>query len=647
MKGKLYLSLAVLCAVITSREAKAQRCYWQQHIDYRIDAQLDVHTNRLTGTERVVYTNHSPDTLHRVFFHLYWNAFQPGSMMDVRSRQLGKIVLGLDEKGDSVRDWDPRVRDRIEHLTPEEIGYDSVTRISMDGKPQRKIYHETILEVPLDKPIPPDDSATFDLAFKCQVPIQIRRSGRDNAQGVRYSMSQWYPKMSEYDIHGWHPTPYVAREFYGVWGDYDVRITLDKSYLVGATGYLQNPGEIGYGYEKPGTHAKRPGGNTLTWHFKAPQVHDFVWAADPEYRHIYQEASNAAHTVIHVIYKKGNAAQDAAWHNLLTAAIRVLPYMEKQFGPYPFKQYSFIQGGDGGMEYPMATLIKSASLGAAFHEWMHSWYQMMMGTNESTVPWMDEGFTTYAEQKVSFYYYHAFADSVFNDNPAGRRSMLARLDTSLPLGESAAYKGYYRLVQSGLAEPMTTHADHYSTNFAYGQNAYSKGAVFLEQLGYIIGTEALHQVLLDYYNQWRFKHPDANDFIRVAEKATGIKLDWYLEYWVKTIKVIDYGIDSVRAQDGGTVVTLERIGEMPMPIDLVVTYKDGRKVMHYIPGYLMFGAKPNEDPGDKRVVHTPWRWTNPTYTLTLPGDTSRIRSIEIDPSQRMADINRSNNRRDF
>jgi hypothetical protein len=623
--------------------AAAQHCYWQQRVKYTMNVRMNVEANRLTGTQHLEYRNNSPDTLHRVFFHLYWNAFQPGSMMDVRSRQLGKIVLGVNQKGDSVRDWDSRVRDRIAHLTPAEIGYDSVMAIKMNGRPQKMIYHETILEIPLDKPIPPHSQTRFDLRFKCQVPVQIRRSGRDNAEGVRYSMSQWYPKLSEYDFEGWHPTPYVAREFYGVWGDYDVSITIDKGYLLGATGYLQNAREIGYGYEKPGTKVNRPHTPTLTWHFYAPEVHDFVWAADPDYKHISAVADNAAHTVINVIYK-ADSAHDAAWHQLLKAAVRVLPFIEKHFGPYPFKQYSFIQGGDGGMEYPMATLIKSASLGTAFHEWMHSWYQFMMGTNESMLPWMDEGFATYAEGKVSFYYYHAFADSVFKNNMAEGKKMLDRLDHELPLGESGSYRGYDYLVKSGLAEPMTTHADHYNTNFAYGENAYSKGAVFVEQLGYIVGDRVLDSILLAYYRQWRFKHPDANDFMRVAEKVSGIKLDWYLEYFVKTTKVIDYGIDSVTGDHGHTRIRLRRIGQMPMPIDLVITYKDGHQEMQYIPMYMMFGKKPNEDSSVHRVVHPAWPWTNPVYDMVVPGAKSAIESIEIDPSHRMADVDRSNNK---
>ncbi len=623
----------------------AQSTYWQQKVDYKMEVRLDVKTNRLTGKQHLTYWNNSPDTLHKVFFHLYWNAFQPGSMMDVRSRQLGKIILGYSASGDTVRDWDRRVRDRIQHLTPKEIGYDSVLSITMDGRPQKMIYHETILEVPLGQPIAPKSKVDFELDFKDQVPLQIRRSGRDNAEGVRYSMSQWYPEIAAYDKKGWHPTPYIAREFYSNWGDFDVSITLDKDYVVAGTGYLQNADEIGYGYQEKGVSVDHTEDNTLTWHFKAPNVIDFVWGADPNYKHISAVADNKAHTVIHVFYKDtGNAKKAKKWHNLLKAALRVLPFIEKHFGPYPYKQYSFIQGGDGGMEYPMATLVKGPSLGTAFHEWMHSWYQMMLATDETKVPWMDEGFVTYAEKQISYYYYHAFADSIYKDRPTAKAKKMKALK-KLPKAEFAAYDSYYRLVRSGLAEPMTTFSDHYMTNYAYGQNAYSKGAVFLNQLGYIVGQKNLDKILLSYYWNWRFKHPDPQDFIRIAEKVSGLHLDWYKEFWINTTKVIDYGIDSVESRGDQTAIYLHRHGQMPMPLDVVVTYKDGHKEICYVPAYLMFGNKPNENEGLKRRIYRPWSWTNPTYKIPLPVNKSQIKSVEIDPSERMADVDRKNNKK--
>lgn len=650
MAKMAYYSLFFL--LLTGLRSQAQSDRWQQRVRYTMHVNMDVSANRFTGKQVLEYTNNSPDTLTKVFYHLYWNAFQPGSMMDVRSRELGKTVLQTDRKGNPIRDWDSRVTDRIEHLSPDEIGYQKVLSLTMNGRPQTFKTEETILVVTLDKPILPHTTVTFDLSFEAQVPLQIRRSGRDNVDGVRYSMSQWYPKMCEYDYEGWHPTPYVAREFYGVWGDYDVDITIDKHYMLGGTGYLLNANQIGYGYEAAGIKVPAPTGPTLTWRFTAPNVHDFMWAADPDYVHLTRKVSGGR--TIHVLYKKNkdlltrafNALPDSVkakyemnpdnyitendkrWTEVADAAVKVLPYIEKRFGPYPWKQYSFIQGGDGGMEYPMSTLIVSPSLGGAFHEWMHSWYQGMLGTNEGMYPWMDEGFTTYAEGEVS-----AFYRSV-----TGKPAM-----PGLPEHQSASYKSYFNLVKSGLEEPMTTHADHFNTNYAYSIASYSKGAIFMCQLGYVIGDSLRDKTLLEYYRLWRFKHPNASDFMRVAEKVSGLKLDWYKEYWVNTTKTIDYGIDSLWEDAGKTFVRIKRFGQTPMPVDLQLTFQDGSTEMLYVPLNQMFGEKPNELSRTPRVVFDPWPWTNPTYTVQSSHHLRDIIRVEIDPSQRMADIDRRNN----
>jgi hypothetical protein len=402
----------------------AQPNRWQQRVKYVMDINMDVVTNRFSGKQQLQYTNNSPDTLNRVFYHLYWNAFQPNSMMDARSRHLGEITIG------GKPDWDERVQDRILKLKETEIGYQKVKWVKLNGVAQQLIEHETILEVRLNNPILPGSTVALDMEFDAQVPLQVRRSGRDNPQtGVRYSMSQWYPKLCEYDYEGWHPTPYVAREFYGVWGDYEVKINIDKNYTIGGTGYLQNAQQIGYGYETVGTKVMAPAGAKHTWHFIAPNVHDFMWAADPEYQHLVRNTGSGV--VLHVLYHKKNAevlqkvfndlpvdakktysndvkkfidSWDVQWKEVADAAVIVLPFIETMFGKYPYKQYSFIHGGDGGMEYPMGTLLVGPGLGTVFHEWMHTWYQMLLGTNESQYAWMDEGFTSYASTLVSAYY---------------------------------------------------------------------------------------------------------------------------------------------------------------------------------------------------------------------------------------------------
>ncbi|MET0637184.1 MAG: M1 family metallopeptidase [Chitinophagaceae bacterium] len=588
----------------------AQPNRWQQKVKYRMDIDMNVNTNQFTGKQKLEYWNNSPDTLGKVFYHLYFNAFQPGSMMDTRSIRQGTIQVGRGA------DWDGRVQDRIRNLKPDEIGYQKILKLTMNGRPQKFEVLETILEVKLDKPIAPGAKVVFDMDFEAQVPLQVRRSGRDNPNtGIRLSMSQWYPKICEYDYEGWHPTPYVAREFYGVWGDFEVNISIDKSYILGGTGYLQNANQIGYGYETPGTKVVRPAGDKLTWKFVAPNVHDFMWAADPEYKHLTRQVRNA--TTLHLLYKAtGPAAK--TWEDILDKAVQALPYIDKTFGPYTYKQYSFIQGGDGGMEYPMATLL--AGPGAWLHEWMHNWYQGIMATNESLYAWMDEGFTSYAEERVSAY-----------------------LDSTTGFAQEGNYKGYFSLVKSNKEEPLTTHADHFNLNFAYSQAAYSKGAVFMEQLGYITGAETRDRILLDYYRVWKFKHPNAADFIRLSEKQSDLKLDWYKEYWVNSIKTIDYAFDSLWEDGGKTKIRIRRIGLMPMPIDLQLTFKDGTSEMHYVPLDLMYGIKPAEN-SIPRKVYPAWKWTSETYIVETDRRLGDLSIAEIDPSMRMADVERKNNR---
>ncbi len=610
---------------------------WQQRVSYKMNIDMDAAKNQFKGKQTLEYSNNSDKSLNRVFYHLYFNAFQPNSSMDVRSRELGKTV------NNGRADWDPRVRDRISKLKPDEIGYQKIISLKMNGVPQPFKYHETILEVNLTKNLLPKTKVVFEMEFEAQVPLQVRRSGRDNpTTGVRLSMSQWYPKMCEYDYEGWHPTPYIAREFYGVWGDFDVTINIDKEYKLGGTGVLVNANEIGWGYDKPGTELKTIAAAKRSWHFVGKNIHDFVWAADPDYVHLSRQTYKGGPTV-HVIYnyKENAPANDTAWKEMADAAVTVLPFIEKNFGKYPYPQYSFIQGGDGGMEYPMATLLNSSGLGTAFHEWMHSWYQMMLGTNESMYAWMDEGFTEFSSQLVDDYYTEKVRRVKGAKDAAGMR-YYDSVGARLPLHHAGSYASYFALAQSKVEEPMTTHADHYNTNFAYSLDAYSKGSVFVTQLGYIVGEQTRNKILLAYYNKWRFKHPNANDFLQIAQDVSGMQLDWYKEWWINTTKKIDYGIDSLWEENGVSNIRLKRVGLVPMPIDLVLTKKDGSTEMHTIPLNLMFAAK-KEDNGEKMIVNEAWRWTHPTYTLQIKNRLTDYKKIEIDATQRMADVDRKNN----
>ncbi len=600
------LCIGLCCAL----GVHAQPDRWQQRATYEMEVDMDVETNRYTGTQTLTYTNNSPDTLTHVFYHLYFNAFQPNSMMDVRSR--------------TIADPDRRVGDRIYNLSEEEIGFLRVKSLKHAGNAIAFEEVGTILEVPLETLIMPGATTTFEMEFEGQVPLQVRRSGRDSAEGVRYSMSQWYPKMCEYDYEGWHPNPYIGREFYGIWGDFDVKITIDSAYLVGGTGYLQNPQEIGHGYEKPGSKVRRKKGDKLTWHFKAPDVHDFMWAADPDYIHYTKQVPNGP--TLHFIYQDDEEIREN-WEALGDYTVKAFQFMNENFGKYPYEQFSTVQGGDGGMEYPMSTLITGkrslrSLVGVTVHELIHSWYQGVLATNEALYPWMDEGFTSYASAATMF--------ELFPPN----QPVVNKFEGS--------YNGYFALVQSGMEEPISTHSDHYATNRAYGIAAYSKGAVTLHQLGYIIGEETMMEGMRRYFHTWKFKHPNVNDFKRVMEKHSGIELDWYFEHWVNTTNTIDYGLGQVRPQGEETLLTLHRHGNMMMPIEVMVVYKDGSVELFYIPLRMMRGIKAPEN-DLKRTVMEDWPWTYPEYTMAIPAKYENIASIIIDPSQRLADVAPENN----
>lgn len=596
----------------------AQRTYWQQEIDYKMNIDVDVDKHQYKGTQKIVYTNNSPDELTRVYFHLYFNAFQPGSMMDVRSR--------------TIADPDGRVRDRISKLSDDEIGYQRINSLKQDGKDVKFTHEGTILVVELNKPIKSGAKTTFDMNWDAQVPLQIRRSGWSNSEGVEFSMSQWYPKMVEYDYTGWNPNPYIGREFHGVWGDFDVKITIDQDYVVGGTGVLQNPNEIGHGYEKPGTKINRKKPGPITYHFVAENVIDFFWGADPDFIHTTAQVPNGPK--LHFFYQENvdkeatpeeNAAYKKHWEQLPELTVKGFEYASKHFGKYPYPQFSTVQGGDGGMEYPMGTLITGGRslgslIGVTVHEFYHSWFQGVLATNEALFAWMDEGFTSYASAET----------------------MLHIFDRESDFPYAGSYRGYYSIVESGLEEPLTTHADHFNTNRAYGSASYSKGAVYLGQMSYIIGEKAFRKAMLTYFDTWKMKHPTAADFLRVMEKESGMVLDWYNEYFVNTTKTIDYGIRALVGDENKTVIELERVGLMPMPIDVLVEYTDGSSEMFYIPLRIMRGEKPAEN-DMKRTVLEDWPWTNPTYTFDIPVSGTSVKRVSIDPSRRLADIEQSNN----
>ncbi len=603
--------LKILLTLIVSglvSHISAQTYRWQQRVEYKMEIDFDDKNHQFQGKQILKLWNNSPDTLSKIYYHLYFNAFQPNSDMDIRSSQLP--------------DPDSRIGDRIGYLSEHEQGFHTINLIKQANAKLNFSVAGTILEVKLHKVLPPGMSTQIEMNFSSQVPVQIRRSGRNNQEGIAYSMAQWYPKLCNYDEQGWHTSPYIAREFYAPFGDFFVTISMDKKYCIAAGGILLNPHEVGCGYSNQSTTRVKK-----IWKFSALNVHDFVWAADTAYTHTTFKRKNGC--LLRFFYKKNEKTADN-WSRLPIIIDKALDFIEPKYGPYPYKTYSFIQGGDGGMEYPMATLITAnrsinSLVGVSIHELMHSWYQMMLATNESLYPWMDEGFTSFTEAEVINYL---------------KKEKLLEGEAD-PDPQLENILNYTSFAVKGQEEPLSTHSDHYNTNRAYGVGSYVKGAVCLAQLKYIMGQEPFDKALLDYYWKWRFRHPNPNDFFRIMEKASDLELDWFKEYFVYSTKLVDYKIDTVFSSNQNTICKLQRVELFPMPVEIEVTLKNNTKKMYYIPLNLMLGRK--QFPLEENIINLPaWSWVNPNYEFTINENISNVQKIKLNPQQQLIDINSKN-----
>ena len=594
---KLFFTLLTLFLFNTVQSQN----YWQQNADYNIFVDVNAKTNSYKGNQEIIYTNNSRDTLNKVFFHLYFNAFKVGSDMAVRLKN-----------GDDIN---TRFDVDISKLMPEEEGFLKVNNLKQDNLSVETYVSDTILEVTLANPILPGNSSVFTMDFKGQVPITIRRAGRDSPMGVKFSMAQWYPKISEYDYEGWNTAPYTGREFHGVWGDFDVSIKIDEDYIVAASGYLQESDPSNY---KLGIKS----GKKRIWNFLAPKVHDFTWAADPDYIHdIYQGANGVQLN----FYYKNDPEIIENWKALQPVTAELLNFFNKNIGTYPYKQYSVVQGGDGGMEYSMLTLVNSGKdfvplVSVTSHELAHAWFQGVLATNEMNHEWMDEGSASFfGDLAESFVLGSDFTNSI-----------------------RSSYGRYISLANSGQEMPQSTNANRYKYNRAYESTAYSKGFVFLSQLRYIIGLEAFNKTIKNYYNTYKFTHPLPNDFRRIAEQSSGILLNWYLTDWTQTTNKIDYAISQVEENKNKSIVTLERIGLMPMPLEVLVEYIDGTEEYYYIPISLMRGEKEQPNYAENWIQVKDWSWAFKKYTFEINNKLESIKSIDINPTGLMADTDYSN-----
>lgn len=592
--------------------------YYQQHVKYTIAADVNAANFTYQGSQTMEYTNNSPDELREIYINLYWNAFQRGSMMDQRAQSRGS-------KGDSrliQKDSLGQIVSKLATIPLDQQGSQNIHWIRQNGQPLKYEIQGTIMKVFLNRPIKPNSTTTFTMEWDAVIPQQIRRAGRNNSEGIAMTMTQWYPKIAEYDYDGWAAFDYVGREFHAPFADFDVTIKIDPTYVIGAGGTLTNPEEVRGYVSNP--NVKTDSDGKATWHWVAKDILDFAWAADPGYT--VKAFSVLGGPKVYLVYKQSD--KTAFWDQAIPYLTQYYQLMNNKFGQYHWPSYSFIQGGDGGMEYGMCTMIlgnaKSVEglMSLMVHEGSHSWFQQMLATNESMYPWMDEGFTEYA------------TDFVMNK--------LFPPAQPVPNPFVNAIQSYSNFTKSGLEESASILGDHHDTGAAYSFASYVKGELFLVQLGYIMGEQNLDRTLKNYFSIWNMKHPAPRDFMHIAQLISDMDLKWFYNSWIDTTKTINYGISDVQYGDASTTITIVNKGGVPMPVDFNILTKDKKVVTYTIPLNMMRTRKTQDAYGD--LIQMPyWPWTQQTYQLTIPYTKAQIQVMGIDFSQRMADVDPSDN----
>ncbi|MEO8192737.1 MAG: M1 family metallopeptidase [Gemmatimonadales bacterium] len=571
------------------------RQYWQQKVDYRIEATIDPATNQLRGAETITLNNTTPDTLKTIVLRLYQNFFTPRV-----------------ERNDYVTDLTDGVT--IERLSVNGLA------VSLTDKKQYTL-RERIATITPATPILPGRTATIETAWRFTVPavdttVRGQRMGRYGS--YLYQVAQWYPQIAMYDdLRGWDLDQYLGNaEFNNQFGSFDVKITAPGGWLLGATGELQNPAQV-YSRrtrdrlalamsvdttihvvdaDERGAGATAPGA-TLTWHFRAPLVNDFAFALSRDY---VFEATHATipgkgKIPVHVLY----LPQHTRYRTLNTAQFgrKALEQHSAFLFPYEFSQGTIADGPETGMEYPMI-IFNGASLGVTVHEFGHQWFPMMVGSNETRYGFMDEGFDDYIGVPAEA----AIGNTAVNWQGGG--------------------SGYRRIAGTELEAPMmwpTDYAGPYS-----GVATYSKAPLALHALGAVVGDSAVRRAFATYARQWKFKHPTPWDFFKSMNRSLGRNLDWFWYGWFFTTYAADQVIESVATSGTDAVITVRDRGDLAMPVIMRVDFSDG-------------SLSTTTTPVDS------WFSGSRTLTLRVPLKGRAVKAVTLDPENRFQDVERADN----
>jgi peptidase M1-like protein len=590
------------------------RDYWQQRADYVIQASLDTLGRSVAGEERITYTNNSPDTLRYLWLQLDQNLFNSSSRGAAIFAPSSRFGTAGANGGFTLT----AVRQPALPAAP--------------GRPARRaanlqhLVNGTMMRVELPSPLPPRTRYVMDISWSFPFGPNSNRMGIETVDGsVVFEVAQWYPRLAVYDdIRGWNTEQYLGQgEFYLEYGSFDVSLTVPANMIVAATGTLRNPLEvltpaqrrrlaaarrsdttvIIRGKDEIADRASRPRWDgTLTWRFAADSVRDFSWAAASHF--IWDAAGvNGGRTVAMSFYPP---SADSIWSQATQYAKTALERYSSQWFPYPYPYASNINGIEGGMEYPMIVFCSDRTSGPGLygvtdHEFGHTWFPMVVGSNERLYPWQDEGFNTF----INYYNWKAKYPALSN-----RR------------GDADSY---LRVALSGREQPVMVPADRQPL---LGHAGYNKPGLALRLLrDDVLGEDRFDPAFREYIRRWAWKHPTPADFFRTMEDGVGEDLSWFWRSWFYTTETVDQAVDSawaaVDSAGARSMVALSNPGAMVMPVTLVLSLSDGSTRRLKLPVEIWYRGR--------------------RYTVTLPG-AAKVTAAMVDPDSIYPDADRSNNR---
>jgi hypothetical protein len=595
--------------------------YWQQDVYYNIKARIDEETDIITATEQLTYTNNSPDELNVVYFHIYQNAFQPGSYLDELQSQNGK-------------------NPKYGEYESQKLGT-TIDEISINGENVATELDNTILKVYLPTTLKKNMSITFDIKFKTYFDDGDvrRRMAIFNSWGYKhYNGVHWYPRICVYDAKfGWTKDQHLGKEFYGNFGTFDVELDFASDFIVEATGFLLNRDEVLPKELREKLDIKnfkdKPWGSTPSvitpytkgerkvWKFHAENVHDFAFTADPTYR------IGEAWWQDKVCYSLVQEPHAIKWQNAAEFGAQCLKVFSEDFGMYVYHKV-IVADARSGMEYPMITLDGGSDPGyrdLLAHEIGHMWFFGQVGNNETYRALLDEGFTQFltAWAMIKIDGEYVIENDLKNKWQQKFKKPTKAIDEEI-------YYSYINDATKYNDPVISTHSDHFHGAIGHGggyRHVYYKTAGMLYNLQYVLGDELFLDAMKHYFATWKIAHPYNEDFRNTIIRYTKVDLNWFFDQWLETTKRIDY---SVKVK--GNIVTFNRKSRMQMPIDFSIIAKNGKKYDYHIPNNWFIKKT------DATILPrwNGWDLIHPKYS-TIIDVPSGIAEVIIDPTNRLAD----------